>query len=127
MILSFVPGPPLRLGWGMVESILQLIDRFELNAWKMVGLLGAALFGCRWLVQAAASRRAGRSIVPPVFWIISIAGSLMQLLYFTFYRVDSVGIINTLPPFLVSAYNCWLVFGKDSVKPQARPDPPTPH
>jgi hypothetical protein len=23
-----------------------------------------------------------------------------------------VGIINTLPPFLVSAYNAWLVFGK---------------
>ena len=76
------------------------------------GLLGAALFGCRWLVQAAASRRAGRSVVPPVFWVISITGSLMQLLYFTFYRVDSVGIINTLPPFLVSGYNCWLVFGK---------------
>lgn len=116
----------MRLGWGMVDSVLQLIDRFEWNAWKMVGLLGAALFGCRWLVQASASRRAGRSIVPPVFWIISIAGSLMQLLYFTFYRVDSVGIINTLPPFLVSAYNCWLVFGKERVKPHARPDPPAP-
>ena len=96
----------------MIDWLLQLFSRFELNAWKIVGLLGAAMFGCRWVVQAAASRRAGRSIVPPVFWVISITGSLMQLMYFTFYRVDSVGIINTLPPFLVSAYNCWLVFGK---------------
>ena len=92
----------------------QVLERFELNVWKVIGLMGAALFGCRWLVQAAASRRAGRSVVPPVFWLISIAGSLMQLLYFTFYRVDSVGIINTLPPFLVSAYNAWLVFGKSA-------------
>ena len=114
------------MGDGMVESVLQLIDRFELNAWKVVGLLGAALFGCRWLVQAAASRQAGRSIVPPVFWVISIAGSLMQLLYFTFYRVDSVGIINTLPPFLVSAYNCWLVFGRNAQKPQPRHEAPPP-
>lgn len=96
----------------MIDWLLQLFSRFELNAWKIVGLLGAAMFGCRWVVQAVASRRAGRSIVPPVFWVISITGSLMQLMYFTFYRVDSVGIINTLPPFLVSAYNCWLVFGK---------------
>lgn len=101
----------------MLDSLVQLVDRFELNGWKVIGLLGAAMFGCRWLVQAAASRQAGRSIVPPSFWIISIAGSFMQLLYFTFYRVDSVGIINTLPPFLISGYNCWLVFGKPRTQP----------
>ncbi len=100
----------------MLDSLIQLIGRFELNAWKVVGLLGALLFGCRWLVQAAASRQAGRSIVPPSFWVISIAGSLLQLLYFSVYRVDSVGILATLPPFLVSAYNCWLVFGKPRMK-----------
>jgi len=96
----------------MLDFIFDAAARFELNAWKVVGLLGAAMFGGRWLVQAAASRQAGRSIVPPSFWFFSIAGSFMQLLYFTFYRLDSVGIINTLLPFLVSAYNCWLVFGK---------------
>jgi len=103
----------------MIDILSELVARFELNAWKAVGLLGAAMFGCRWLIQAAASRRAGRSVVPPIFWVISIAGSFMQLLYFTFYRVDSVGIINTLPPCLVSAYNCWLVFGKKRAPDQA--------
>lgn len=106
----------------MVEMFHQVLERFELNVWKVIGLMGAALFGCRWLVQAAASRRAGRSVVPPVFWLISIAGSLMQLLYFTFYRVDSVGIINTLPPFLVSTYNAWLVFGKSARSSDAPTD-----
>lgn len=104
----------------MVDTILQLLDRFELNAWKVIGLIGAGLFGCRWLVQAVASRQAGRSIVPPSFWVISIVGSLLQLLYFSIYRVDSVGILNTLPPFLVSAYNCWLVFGKPAVERHQR-------
>jgi len=113
----------MRLGYAMIDSLTELIGRFELNAWKVVGLTGALLFGCRWLVQALASRQAGRSIVPPSFWLISIAGSLMQLMYFTFYRLDSVGILSTLPPFLVSAYNCWLVFGK----PPLQPPPPDNH
>lgn len=96
----------------LIHPVIDLLDRFELNLWKVVGLAGAAMFGCRWLVQAHASRKAGKSVVPPAFWVISIAGSLMQLFYFAVYRVDSVGILSTLPPCLVSIYNCWLLFGK---------------
>ena len=57
MILSFVAGTTFA-AWVAHDGrpSWNLIDRFELNAWKMVGLLGAALFGCRWLVQAAASK-----------------------------------------------------------------------
>lgn len=96
----------------LIHPLLDLLGRFQFNIWKAIGLAGAMMFGCRWLVQAYASRKAGRSVVPPVFWVISIAGSLMQLLYFAFYRVDSVGVISTLPPCLVSVYNCWLLFGR---------------
>ena len=105
----------------MMDLIHPLLDRFVLNPWKVVGLLGALMFGGRWLVQAAASRKAGRSIVPPSFWIISVAGSLMQLLYFTFYKVDSVGVVSTLPPFLVSLYNCRLVFWKKTAATSTPP------
>ena len=105
----------------MMNLIHSLLDhRFELNIWKAVGLAGAAMFGCRWLVQAHASRKAGRSVVPPAFWLISIAGSLMQLLYFAFYRVDSVGVVSTLPPCLVSIYNCWLLFGRKLADGQSK-------
>jgi lipid-A-disaccharide synthase-like uncharacterized protein len=95
-----------------IDLLTSLLDRFELNTWKIIGLTGSAMFGCRWFVQAHASRKAGKSVIPPAFWLISIAGSLMQLFYFAFYRVDSVGILTTLPPCLVSIYNCWLLSGK---------------
>jgi lipid-A-disaccharide synthase-like uncharacterized protein len=98
----------------VIQPLFELLARFELNFWKVIGLTGAMLFGCRWLVQAHASRKAGRSVVPPVFWLISVVGSLMQLLYFAIYRVDSVGVLSTLPPFLVSGYNCWLLSGKSA-------------
>ena len=89
----------------MNEFISGLIDRFTLNPWKVIGLVGAALFGLRWVVQAWASKKAGRVVVPVSFWVMSVAGSLLTFLYFLFYKVDSVGILTTLPPLLMAAYN----------------------
>jgi lipid-A-disaccharide synthase-like uncharacterized protein len=82
-----------------------VLSRFEWNAWKAVGLLGSLMFGLRWLVQAWASKKAGRSIVPLSFWIISVIGSSMTLAYFIFYRFDSVGMLNTGLPFAMALYN----------------------
>jgi lipid-A-disaccharide synthase-like uncharacterized protein len=94
----------------MTDAIFQLVERFNPHPWKIIGLIGATLFGCRWLVQAWASRQAGRTIVPRSFWLMSVTGSLLTLLYFVFYRVDSVGILTNLPPFLLSLYNLRLTF-----------------
>jgi len=49
--------------------------------WLAFGLLGTVTFGARFLVQWIMSERAGQSIVPPVFWYLSIAGSLILLTY----------------------------------------------
>jgi hypothetical protein len=54
----------------------------HVSLWKLVGLAGASMFGLRWLVQLVASHRAGRPVIPRVFWIMSLAGSLMALSYF---------------------------------------------
>lgn len=76
-----------------------------ITAWKLVGYLGVALFAGRWFVQVHVSSRRGRPTVTPVFWYMSIAGSLLLLLYFTFGKNDSVGILSNLFPFLVALYN----------------------
>jgi lipid-A-disaccharide synthase-like uncharacterized protein len=83
----------------------QLPGRFSLNLWKIVGLLGGLMFGLRWLVQARASKKAGRFTVPALFWYLSLLGAGMQTAYFAFYRVDSVGLMATLPPALIAAWN----------------------
>jgi lipid-A-disaccharide synthase-like uncharacterized protein len=51
------------------------------TTWLAVGLLGQAAFFSRFLVQWVASERAGRSLIPVVFWYLSLAGSLTLLVY----------------------------------------------
>ena len=80
-----------------------------LTPWKLIGLAGALMFGARWLVQFAASRRAGRAVVPRSFWIISLCGSAMTLSYFLFSeKQDAVGVLQNLLPALTAAYSLWL-------------------
>lgn len=84
--------------------------------WKLIGLTGAMLFGARWLLQFAASRQAGRAVVPRSFWIISLCGSAMTLAYFLFSdKQDAVGVLQNLLPALTAAYSLWL---------DLRPQPP---
>ena len=76
--------------------------------WKLVGYLGVLLFAGRWFVQMYYSRRHGRPVVPTVFWIMSISGSLLLLSYFVFGKNDSVGVLSNLFPAGVAAYNLYL-------------------
>jgi lipid-A-disaccharide synthase-like uncharacterized protein len=45
------------------------------------------------LVQGLASERSGKSVVPPMFWWMSLVGSLMLLCYFM-WRRDPIGLIG---------------------------------
>jgi lipid-A-disaccharide synthase-like uncharacterized protein len=76
--------------------------------WKLVGYVGVALFAGRWFVQLIASQRAGKSVMPALFWYMSITGSLLLLAYFTFGKNDSVGVLSNLLPFTVALYNLYL-------------------
>jgi lipid-A-disaccharide synthase-like uncharacterized protein len=79
-----------------------------ITPWKLVGYAGMLLFTARWFVQLAASKTAGKPVMPKMFWYMSIVGSLMLLGYFTFGRNDSVGILSNLFPFLTASYNLYL-------------------
>jgi lipid-A-disaccharide synthase-like uncharacterized protein len=61
--------------------------------WIGLGLLGQLLFTGRMVVQWLASEKSRQSIVPPMFWWLSLIGSLMLLSYFL-WRRDVVGIIG---------------------------------
>jgi lipid-A-disaccharide synthase-like uncharacterized protein len=79
------------------------------SPWKLIGLTGALMFGARWLVQFAASRRAGKPVIPRLFWYMSVVGSLMTLSYFMFSRKqDAVGIVQNLFPAFTAVYSLWL-------------------
>ena len=76
--------------------------------WKLIGLVGALMFGGRWLVQFVASKRQGKPVIPRLFWYMSILGSLMTLSYFVFGKNDSVGILQNLFPAFTAAYSLYL-------------------
>ena len=80
------------------------------NWWKLVGWSGNLIFGTRFLIQWIASERAGRSIIPASFWVVSALGSVCLLVYFVFYRRDSVGIFSALFPLPIYLRNLVLQF-----------------
>jgi lipid-A-disaccharide synthase-like uncharacterized protein len=87
-----------------------IIEAFGLvvTPWKLVGYLGVTLFAGRWFVQMYYSRKYRRPVVPTVFWLMSISGSLLLLSYFVFGKNDSVGILSNLFPAGVAGYNLYL-------------------
>jgi lipid-A-disaccharide synthase-like uncharacterized protein len=68
-----------------------LVDVFyiRLDWWIILGFIAQGLFTMRFLVQWIASERAGRSVIPLAFWIFSIGGGLLLLIY-ALYRRDAV-------------------------------------
>lgn len=81
----------------------------HMSPWKLIGLTGALMFGARWVVQFLASRRAGRPVIPRLFWTMSLIGSAMTLAYFMFsQKQDAVGILQNLFPAFTAAYSLYL-------------------
>ena len=80
-----------------------------LTPWKLIGLAGALMFGGRWVVQFVASRRAGKPVIPRLFWYMSVVGSLMTLAYFALSsKNDAVGVVQNLFPAFTACYSLWL-------------------
>ena len=61
----------------------------RLDWWVLLGFIAQAFFTARFVVQWIASERAGRSVVPLAFWLLSIGGGVLLLAY-ALYRRDPV-------------------------------------
>ncbi|HTK13321.1 MAG TPA: lipid-A-disaccharide synthase N-terminal domain-containing protein [Xanthobacteraceae bacterium] len=70
-------------------SYLQDVFVKNLDWWVLLGFAAQALFTARFFVQWLASERAGKSVVPLAFWLFSIGGGLLLLVY-ALYRRDPV-------------------------------------
>jgi len=70
-----------------------MIPDHMLDAWLVVGFLGQALFFSRFFVQWVVSERRKASVLPEIFWWLSIGGSLCLLVY-SLHRQDLVFILG---------------------------------
>lgn len=73
----------------------------------LLNIVGQLLFTSRVLVQWIASERAGRSVVPPLYWQLSLVGSLLTALYAAF-RHDPVFMLAALPGCFIYARNLFI-------------------
>ena len=80
----------------------------RLDWWVILGFIAQALFTARFLVQWIASERAGRSVIPMAFWVFSIFGGALLLIY-ALYRKDVVFILGQAFSFFVYARNLYFV------------------
>jgi lipid-A-disaccharide synthase-like uncharacterized protein len=55
------------------------VARFDF--WLAFGIAAQLLFTARFVVQWLVSERAGKSVVPLAFWVLSMGGGLMLLIY----------------------------------------------
>jgi lipid-A-disaccharide synthase-like uncharacterized protein len=61
----------------------------EWGVWKVVGWVGNLVFFSRFFVQWWATEKHKRVVVPDAFWYLSLAGSLLLLIY-SLHQRDSV-------------------------------------
>ena len=80
----------------------------QFDAWILLGFVAQALFTMRFLVQWIASERAKRSVVPVAFWIFSVGGGALLLIY-AIKRQDPVFIAGQAFGLLIYARNLWLI------------------
>ena len=63
------------------------------NHWLILGFVGQALFGARFIIQWIVSERKGESTIPLAFWYCSISGAMVLLTY-AVYKQDPVFIVG---------------------------------
>ena len=76
--------------------------------WLGLGFFAQLLFSSRFIIQWIASEKAGKSVVPVVFWYLSLAGSSLLLLY-AIHRLDPVFIFGQAGGVFIYSRNLYLI------------------
>ena len=77
----------------------------------IIGFLGQGLFASRFIVQWIYSEKKGESVIPIIFWYLSIVGGICLLIY-AIFRKDPVIILGQSFGILVYTRNLILIYRK---------------
>lgn len=77
-------------------------------AWVAIGFAGQLAFSGRMLVQWFLSEKRGQSVVPEVFWWLSLVGGAMLFAYFV-WRQDPVAVLGQTSGLVIYARNLRLI------------------
>ena len=79
--------------------------------WTIFGFIAQGLMGSRFFVQWVMSEKAKRVLIPDVFWIISIAGAGLSLIYAIHIR-DVVFSVSLGCGLLIYIRNLYMSLGR---------------
>ena len=82
--------------------------------WMIIGFIGQALFGARFIIQWIISEKQGESTIPLAFWYCSIGGSIVLLTY-AIHKQDIVFIVGQSLGSIVYIRNLILIDRKRKV------------
>lgn len=83
----------------------------HINFLVVLGFVGQILFGSRFFIQWIISEKRGESIIPEVFWYLSMAGSVILFTY-AIYRRDPVFIMGQCSGIFIYTRNIMLIYKK---------------
>lgn len=126
--------------WGTVARVNErsnqrhpILIAFNVSSWTNVwwvvlGFVGQCAFFGRMLVQWVSSEREKRSIVPPVFWWLSLCGGATLFTYFV-WRRDVIGVLGQSTGVVIYARNLRLIYKERAraARRAARGESPKPH
>ncbi len=100
----------LAFSHGLIDYFYDVfVTRFDV--WLAFGVVAQLLFTARFVVQWLASERAGRSVIPVAFWILSIVGGGMTLIY-GLVRREPIIIMGQILAVAIYVRNLMLIFRK---------------
>jgi lipid-A-disaccharide synthase-like uncharacterized protein len=90
-----------------------LFRLFNITSWKSLlwaslGLIGQVAFFGRMFIQWIASERKAQSVVPTMFWWLSLTGGILLFTYFV-WRQDFVGVLGQSTGIVIYARNLRLI------------------
>ena len=103
------------------EALRARISRLDpAGIWYVGGFVGQFVFMMRFVVQWIASERKKQSVVPVAFWYLSLAGSLITIVYAA-YRRDPVFTIAFCLNILIYIRNLYFIHGKPKAPEASAP------
>ena len=76
--------------------------------WLGVGVAGQLLFAARFLIQWIATERKRESVIPPVFWQLSVAAAALQCVVFV-HRSEWVFAVGMAASIVIYCRNLWFI------------------
>jgi len=76
--------------------------------WTALGFAGQFIFGMRFVIQWIATERKKKSVVPVMFWYLSIVGTIILLIY-SIHKMDVVFIAGFSLNMLIYSRNLYFI------------------